>query len=55
MMRALEGHARHRGLRVVADLGAEEYQERLLRPSGRSLPVFGGERVVVAVRQPPSG
>ena len=40
----LAGH----GLRVLADLGAEEHQERLLRPLGRRLAVFGGERIVVA-------
>ncbi|XVV15346.1 class I SAM-dependent methyltransferase [Actinoplanes sp. CA-131856] len=45
LARHLAGH----GLRVVADLGAEEYQERLLRPVGRSLTVFGGERVAVMV------
>ncbi|WP_328475609.1 SAM-dependent methyltransferase [Actinoplanes sp. NBC_00393] len=36
------------GLRVRADLGAEEYQVRLLRPLGRTLDVFAGERVVIA-------
>ena len=36
------------GLRVSDDLGAEEHQERLLRPAGRRLAVFPGERIVVA-------
>ena len=40
----LAGH----GLRVRADLGAGEYQEMLLRPLGRALNVFPGERVVIA-------
>lgn len=38
------------GLRLLADLGTEEYQERLLRPLGRALEVFAGERVAVAER-----
>ncbi|WP_143235221.1 class I SAM-dependent methyltransferase [Paractinoplanes atraurantiacus] len=46
LARHLAGH----GLRVVADLGAEDYQKRFLRPAGRSLAVFPGERVAVAVR-----
>ncbi|MFF5075845.1 class I SAM-dependent methyltransferase [Actinoplanes sp. NPDC000266] len=46
LVRHLAGH----GLRVLADLGAEDYQERFLRPIGRSLPVFAGERVVVAAQ-----
>ncbi|MEV4349860.1 SAM-dependent methyltransferase [Actinoplanes sp. NPDC049596] len=36
------------GLSVLADLGAEEYQEQLLRPLGRTLAVFPGERTVIA-------
>lgn len=44
LARRLTGH----GLRVRADLGAEEYQELLLRPLGRTLDVFAGERVVIA-------
>ena len=36
------------GLRVLADLGAEEHQERVLRPAGRRLAVFPGERIVIA-------
>ncbi len=37
-----------RGLRVTADLGADEHQQMLLRPLGRTLDVFAGERVVLA-------
>jgi methyltransferase (TIGR00027 family) len=40
----LAGH----GLRVLADLGAADHQERLLRPRGRELAVFDGERIVIA-------
>jgi methyltransferase (TIGR00027 family) len=36
------------GLRVDADLGAAEHQEMLVRPLGRTLDVFAGERVVIA-------
>jgi len=36
------------GLRVLADLGAEEHQDRIVRPAGRRLAVFAGERIVVA-------
>jgi methyltransferase (TIGR00027 family) len=36
------------GLRVDADLGADEYRQTLLRPLGRTLDVFAGERVVIA-------
>jgi len=46
----LAGRLAGHGLRVLADLGSEEYHERLLRPLGRALEVFGGERVVVADR-----
>lgn len=37
-----------RGLHVRADLGADEHQRLLLRPRGRSLDVFAGERVLIA-------
>lgn len=36
------------GLRVLADLGAEDHQEQVLRPAGRRLAVFPGERIVIA-------
>lgn len=38
------------GLRVSADLGADEHQHMLLRPLGRTLDVFAGERIVTATR-----
>lgn len=43
----LAGHS----LRVDADLGADEYQEMLLRPLGRRMAVFAGERVVTATKE----
>ncbi|MEV6493945.1 SAM-dependent methyltransferase [Actinoplanes sp. NPDC051633] len=36
------------GLTTLRDLGAEEHQERLLRPAGRTLTVFPGERIAIA-------
>jgi methyltransferase (TIGR00027 family) len=36
------------GFEVLADLGADDYQEQLLRPLERTLAVFPGERTVVA-------
>ena len=44
----LAGRLRTNGLSVLADLGPEDHQERLLRPLGRKLNVSGGERVVLA-------
>lgn len=41
-------HLSHRGLKVLADIGAEHHQEQLLKPLGRSLKVFPGERIVIA-------
>jgi methyltransferase (TIGR00027 family) len=38
------------GLTVLADLGADEHRERLLRPLGRTMDVFPGERIVIAAR-----
>jgi len=35
-------------LALVADVGAPSYQERYLRPLGRSLAVFAGERIALA-------
>ncbi|GAB7036813.1 MULTISPECIES: class I SAM-dependent methyltransferase [Catenuloplanes] len=42
--RHLAGH----GLRVRADLGADEHQRLILRPAGRHLTVFAGERTAIA-------
>jgi methyltransferase (TIGR00027 family) len=36
------------GLSPLADLGAEHHQDQLLRPAGRTLAVFPGERIAVA-------
>ena len=36
------------GLTPLRDIGAEDHRERLLRPIGRTLSVFPGERIVVA-------
>ena len=38
-----------RGLTLVDDVGAAEYQDRYLRPIGREMNVFAGERVAFAV------
>jgi methyltransferase (TIGR00027 family) len=42
----LEAH----GLTVLADLGAADHQRDLLRPRGRELDVFAGERITVSRR-----
>jgi methyltransferase (TIGR00027 family) len=44
----LAARLREHGLTPLADLGAEEHQEQLLRPAGRKLAVFPGERIAVA-------
>ena len=44
----LAGRLRAHGLRPVSDVGAEEHEARLLRPAGRKLAVFPGERIAVA-------
>jgi len=44
----LAGQMAGRGLSVRADVGAPEYREQLLRPIGRTLRVFEGERIMVA-------
>ncbi|GLW29216.1 class I SAM-dependent methyltransferase [Actinoplanes regularis] len=36
------------GLTPLADLGADDHQAQLLRPAGRELAVFPGERIAVA-------
>ena len=38
------------GLTPLADLGADDHQARLLRPHGRRLAVFPGERIALAAR-----
>jgi hypothetical protein len=37
-----------RGLRLIEDVGAAEYRERYLKPLGRDLNVFDGERAAYA-------
>jgi methyltransferase (TIGR00027 family) len=44
----LAGYLSDRGLTLVEDVGADEYQVRYLRPVGRELDVFDGERVAFA-------
>ena len=44
----LAAHLATHRLTLVSDLGAEEYQDRYLRPRNRALPVFPIERVAVA-------
>ena len=51
----LEQYLSDRGLRLIDDVGAAEYQDRYLEPLGRKMNVFEGERVAFAkaMRQPP--
>jgi methyltransferase (TIGR00027 family) len=44
----VEEYLADRGLKLVDDVGAAEYQDRYLRPLGRELNVFDGERVALA-------
>lgn len=44
----LENYLSARGFKLVEDVGAAEYQERYLKPLGRELTVFAGERAVFA-------
>ena len=44
----LEQYLCEHGLRLVSDVGAAEYQELYLKPIGRQMNVFDGERVVFA-------
>lgn len=44
----LEPYLFDRGLRLIDDVGATEYQELYLKPLGRELSVFEGERAVFA-------
>jgi len=39
------------GLTVLKDIGAADHQARLLRPDGRGLAVFPGERIAIAARE----
>ncbi|WP_306204150.1 class I SAM-dependent methyltransferase [Actinoplanes sp. RD1] len=41
------------GFSILDDLGGSDYQSRYLRPAGRVLDVFPGERVVIAARRSP--
>ncbi len=44
----LEQYLSERGLKLVSDVGAADYQELYLEPLGRELNVFDGERVAFA-------
>ena len=44
----LEQYLSDRGLKLIDDVGAGEYQELFLKPLGRELTVFDGERVAFA-------
>jgi methyltransferase (TIGR00027 family) len=44
----LAEYLRQRGLEMVEEVGAPEFQRRYLKPRGRELNIFKGERVVLA-------
>jgi len=44
----LDGYLADRGLKLIDDVGAAEYQELYLKPLGRVLNVFEGERAAYA-------
>jgi methyltransferase (TIGR00027 family) len=44
----LPAYLRERGLERVEELGAEDFQVRYLKPRGREMNIFKGERVVLA-------
>ncbi len=44
----LEGYLALHGLRLIDDVGAAEYQARYLKPLGREMNLFAGERVAFA-------
>ena len=44
----LAARLRAHGLTPLSDIGADDHQARLLRPAGRELAVFPGERIAVA-------
>ncbi|GGN49373.1 methyltransferase (TIGR00027 family) [Actinoplanes campanulatus] len=50
----LAAHLRAHGFAVLTDIGAADHQAQLLRPQGRSLAVFPGERIAVAAYVPPA-
>jgi methyltransferase (TIGR00027 family) len=51
---SLEQYLSDRGLELVDDVGAADYQELYLKPLGRELNVFDGERVAFAKAKAPS-
>jgi O-methyltransferase involved in polyketide biosynthesis len=44
----LEGYLAERGLKLIEDVGAVEYQERYLKPTGREMNVIDMERAAFA-------
>ena len=44
----LDQYLADRGLTLIDDVGAAEYQDRYLKPIGREMSVFEGERVAFA-------
>jgi methyltransferase (TIGR00027 family) len=44
----LEGYLAERGLKLISDVGAAEYQDRYLEPLGREMNIFDAERVAFA-------
>jgi len=44
----MDQYLSNRGLKLIEDVGAAEYQELYLKPLGREMNVFDGERVVFA-------
>ena len=44
----LEGYLADRGLKLISDVGAADYQDLYLEPLGRELNVFDAERVAFA-------
>jgi methyltransferase (TIGR00027 family) len=46
----MAGRLRAHGLTPLSDIGADDHEAQLLRPHGRKLAVFPGERIAVAAR-----
>jgi hypothetical protein len=44
----LASYLSERGLKLVEDVGAADYQKLYLKPLGREMNVFGGERAAFA-------